>query len=536
MIALTSILLIAVCGLAANEANRVVVLVNTNDPDSVAIADYYTRKRLIPQANIIALQMPTRETVTVREFVDTIYNPLLNALIKQKWIRAVKAKKYDIVGRERVAAATHRMSYLVSTRGVPLRIANDSALLNPNADQLPQQFRVNHGSVDSELALLAAPSNWPMTAFVPNPLFAQIKPSSSDAKRVIRVSRLDGPSVAAVKQLIDRSLQAEAEGLMGRAYFDLGGPHAKGDEWLRAASDLATKAFFDTDIEQTTRVMDTRERYDAPAIYMGWYRPHAYGPWRAARRSVPPGAIGFHLHSFSATTLHSTTQGWLGALVAQGYCATVGNVYEPYLEHTHRPQMLLAALLDGHTFGAAAMFSHSALSWQGVAIGDPLYRPFKRGLDAQLKESIEHPLYAYVCLREINRLQTARQPDAALAFARTQFMRRPALPLAYKLAQLYTRRGNPEKAFEALQIVRYITMFSIDEVVLVQQIANFLNQHNQSEWAFHLYKQLIDQTELPKALRISLLARGARLASKQGHTALSLRWTLETQQLKELDQ
>ena len=128
---------------------------------------------------------------------------------------AVKATGRDIVGRERVTIATHRISYLVTTRGVPLRIANDPALLETNLDQLPKQFRVNNGSVDGELALLASPANLPMTAFVPNPLFSNLEPTRLDAKRVIRVSRLDGPSVESVTRLIDRSLQAEAEGLMG---------------------------------------------------------------------------------------------------------------------------------------------------------------------------------------------------------------------------------------------------------------------------------------------------------------------------------
>ncbi|WP_162027173.1 MULTISPECIES: TIGR03790 family protein [unclassified Lentimonas] len=523
---------VALVRLAADEADHVVVLVNTNDSGSADIAKYYTEQRGIPSENIIALDMPTKETVSVREFVDAIYNPLLNALIDKNWMTAVKATGRDIVGRERVSIATHKISYLVTTRGVPLRIANDSTLLEANLGQLPKQFQVNNGSVDGELALLASPANLPMTAFVPNPLFSNIKPTRLDAKRVIRVSRLDGPSVESVTDLIERSMQAEAEGLIGRAYFDIGGPHAKGDEWMNAAGDLAVKAFFDTDFEKTKRAMDGRDRYDAPAIYMGWYRQNAYGPWREAKWSVPPGAIGFHLHSFSGTTVRSTSKGWLGAFVSQGYCATVGNVYEPYLEYTHHPQMLLEALLEGHTFGEAVMFSNPALSWQGVAIGDPLYRPFKVGLDAQLKESMKSPFSAYLCLRQINRLEAEGKTDEALSFARTQLVRQPSLPLAYKLATLYAAAGEDQKAVEALRVVRYITVFSREDVVLVQQIASFLNKHNESGLALDLYKKLIDQQGLEKALRISLLEGGAKIALSQGDAGLSSNWTLTARKLK----
>jgi len=42
----------------------------------------------------------------------------------------------------------------------------------------------------------------------------------------------------------------------------------------------------------------------------------------------------------------------------------------------HRPHLLLRALARGHNFGDAVYYALPALSWQGVAIGDPLYRPF----------------------------------------------------------------------------------------------------------------------------------------------------------------
>ena len=532
IVGLTSLLTTCVVGQAAGEAAHVVVVVNANDSGSTEIAKYYTEQRGIPKANIIALEMPTKETVTVREFVDTIYNPLLNALIEKDWMNAVKANGRDVVGRERVSVATHHISYLVTTRGVPLRIANDPTLLGAGLEQLPKQFKVNNGSVDGELALLAAPANLPMAAFVPNPLFSKMAPTSADAKRVIRVSRLDGPSVGVVKKLIARSMQAEAEGLMGRAYFDIGGPHAKGDEWMIAAGDLAVAAYFDTSFEKTKRPMDGRDRYDAPAIYMGWYRQNAYGPWREAKWSVPPGAIGFHLHSFSATTVRSTSKGWLGAFVNQGYCATVGNVYEPYLEYTHRPQMLLGALLDGHTFGEAAMFSNPALSWQGVAIGDPLYRPFKIGLDEQLQKSMNHSFSAYLCLRQINRLQAEGKADEAVAFARTQFVRQPSLALAYELAKLYAAKDEAKKAVEALRVVRYITVFSSDEIVLVKKVADFLNKHAEGELALDLYRKLIDRDGLAKALKISLLEGGAKVAMNVGETTLASAWTLTARKLK----
>ena len=89
IVGLTSLLTTCVVGQAAGEAAHVVVVVNANDSGSTEIAKYYTEQRGIPKANIIALEMPTKETVTVREFVDTIYNPLLNALIEKGWKKRI---------------------------------------------------------------------------------------------------------------------------------------------------------------------------------------------------------------------------------------------------------------------------------------------------------------------------------------------------------------------------------------------------------------------------------------------------------------
>ena len=516
---------------ATREAAKVVVLANADDPNSLEIAEHYIRQRGIPSANIIALPMPMKETISVREYVDTLHNPLLNILIEKEWVRVVKTRNPDIQGRERVSVGVHDISYLVTTLGVPLRISNDPKLLDGRLEQLPDQFKVNNGSVDSELALLIGPSDAPMTAFVPNPLFAGVTYKRVDARRVIFVSRLDGPSVTAVKKMIDRSLQAESTGLIGRAYFDLGGPHAKGDGWIRAAGELARNAFFDTDFEETKRLIDELDRYDTPAIYMGWYRPHAYGPWSKPRWPVPPGAIGFHFHSFSATTVRSTTCGWLGAFVNQGYCATFGNVYEPYLEYTHRPDQLLEVLLRGDTFGKAVMLSNPALSWQGVAIGDPLYRPFKVDLESQLQEAGDNPLAAYVYLREINRLKAGGQTDAALAFAHKMFRQQPSLPLAYKLAMCYAERGDTKSALGVLNVVRSINVFAMDEVMLGKAIADFLSRHDEQAVALDLYKALIDQKNLSKAQRIVLLEDGAKIALKSGNVRLHTEWTIEAEAL-----
>ncbi len=512
-------------------AKEMVIVVNRNDPDSLSIGQYYARQRGIPESRIVQLSAPIKETVTITEYAKTVANPLLNAMLENKWVKGVKAGSKDAYGRERLSVSIHSIPFVVLIKGVPLRIANDPLLIEESSANLPMQFRINNGSVDGEIALLLAPPQTSMTALVPNPYFEKSSISPTDANRLLRVTRLDGPTKANVINLIDRTLIAEEIGLMGRAYIDTGGPHAKGDEWIRAAGAIAEAAFFDIDYETSKRAMDHRDRLDAPAIYMGWYRPHAQAQWRSPRWPVPPGAIGFHLHSFSGTSVRSTKT-WLGAFVAQGYCATVGNVYEPYLEYTHRPQVLLAHLVDGGNFGEAVAMSTPSLSWQSVAIGDPLYRPFKVSLAEQLKSSEGSTFSAYASIREINRMLAQEDSESAIAYARSKFISQPSLALAYRLAQLYADEFKSREAVEVLKIMRFITRFSPDDFVLVQKIANFLHKLDESEMAFNIYKKLLEERDLDKQLKISLYQGGALIAAAQNEPVIASRWDLEARKLK----
>jgi len=138
-----------------------------------------------------------------------------------------------------------------------------------------------------------------------------------------------------------------------------------------------------------------------------------------------------------------------------------------------------------------------------------------------------------VNLRQINRLKADGQHDAALAFARAQFVEQPTLALAYALAELYAAEEAEQQAVEALKIIRYINVFAADEVVLVQQIADFLNQHGESDVALAVYKKLLKQSDLAKSLRIALLEGGSKAARAVGDAGLSSRWSLSAQQLKQ---
>lgn len=428
--------LACLCRAASPEPARVVVLANADDPDSVALAKHYLAARNIPEKNLVVLPLPAAEQISWDDFIVKVRNPLLKRLTDTGLLRGDVDPKPDAEGRTRFHTLYNGIDFLVLCRGVPLKIANDPVRLEAREKALATipQFAVNHASVDSELALIPRPDTH-LVGFVPSPWFEKTDPAPATTADTIRVARLDGPTPSDAKRLVDNAILAEKQGLLGRAYIDEGGPHAKGDQWLEAAASLCRQANFDTTVDKTPALIGDGARFDAPALYFGWYMQDAAGAPAAPGFRFPPGAIAIHIHSFSATTLRDASRGWTGPLVARGVTATVGNVEEPYLELTHNPALFLLALLNGKTAGEAAAFASPALSWQTIFVGDPLYRPFAHDLPAQLADidSRTDPALAYAVLRAARKLDAEGMPDKAEAMVRLAFTRLPVLALAREI-------------------------------------------------------------------------------------------------------
>jgi hypothetical protein len=73
-------------------------------------------------------------------------------------------------------------------------------------------------------------------------------------------------------------------------------------------------------------------------------------------------------------------------LLTKGAAASLGNVYEPYLQFTSHLDMFNDRLLHGFTFAESAYMSTRAVSWMSVMVGDPLYRPFASWNQIDLKQ------------------------------------------------------------------------------------------------------------------------------------------------------
>jgi uncharacterized protein (TIGR03790 family) len=439
----------------------------------------------------------------------------------------------DDAGRRKIASSGHRISYLVTCRGVPLKIRHTAELPTDGKPNDRRAFKTNRAAVDSELALIAQ-NETKRDGWVPNPIFRKNEPYAWDAEMVVRVSRLDGPSYPSARRLITSALEAESRGLIGRAMVDIGGPHELGDKWFTAAEQELVAAGWAPMVHRAKGRFRPDARADMVAFYFGWYTGSIDGPFALPGYEFAPGAVAFHLHSYSAQTLRLLDGGWTGPFVARGVAASVGNVYEPYLEFTHQPQLMLRALLGGATWGEAAWYSMSVLSWQSMVVGDPLYRPMAVSWEAQSQSVAEMPgrFASYVALREWAAVAESEGDAAARieALARVKNVS-PSLALVWTLARTRDRAGDRSGAIAELGLVAYIKRIRVEEIGLVVAAARQLAEWEQTRAAVATWENVL-ALELPEKLRLIFLREAETVAREAGAHQLATAWSQQISALQ----
>ncbi len=231
-----------------------------------------------------------------------------------------------------------------------------------------------------------------------------------------------------------------------------------------------------------------------------------------------------HIDSFSAQSLRNAKQFWCAPLVARGAAATVGNVYEPYLNATHHLDLLVEALLRGDTLGAAAYYALPSLSWQAILIGDPLYRPFARSAAEVLAGRAKLPaeLQPYVVLREARRLLREGRKEEALRLARGVFRDSPTVPLGVSVAQIVNEVEGSAAGARALDYLAMVPRYQPSDLGAVRDAAQLLVEWGEVAKALVLYDKAL--TPPPPVGEVELLEEAIRVATKAALPARAEKW------------
>jgi uncharacterized protein (TIGR03790 family) len=354
-------------GAFAQTGANVAVVINEASEASGEIGRYYAAKRKLPAENVITLRAPTTDTIDRDGYVRNIETPILAALQKHR--------------------LQDRVLYLVLTKGIPLMIEGTGGRDGTRA------------SVDSELTLLyrrLTGATVPVRGPVVNPYFqaesGPVPVFTRTDQDIYLVTRLDGFTVADVRDLIDRASAPQASGLF---VFDqkTGGASPGGDQWLRQASDALRT------VVPPDRVRLAIAEPEAPDPVIGYASWGSNDPGlhtRAPSLKFAPGALAMLFVGTSARTFTEPPKDWvpgadfgadlyagsrdslLGDLVRAGATGAAGAGSEPFMDGTVRPDALFPAYVSGRNLAESFYRAIPFLSWQTVVVGDPLCAPFAK--------------------------------------------------------------------------------------------------------------------------------------------------------------
>lgn len=357
-------LLVVVCGNAFGILpTEVAVVYNADSVLSQSAAMRYCEVRGIPSEQMLPVFGVKRGDISREDFEGSMVQSLL-----------VQGRKRGLRWPAGPRNGIKLMRAMVLMPDLPLRVKE----MMKDGKPIGQGQQRSEASVDSELALLGA--RFPIKGMGRNPLFDKKMPSGREAQAVMSVCRIDGPDEATIFRMINEPAEVERQGLQGWVVVDNGGPYKEGNLMLDKVATLARQHCLPLFLETSRQTLaDSFPLMQNVATYFGWYANPANGPFHAkapADFRFARGAIACHLHSYSGTNLYDGRT-WVSALLKRGACVTAGNVYEPYLGPCLNYAVFYRHLLAGAQVGEAALLATPTVSWQGIVLGDPLYRPFR---------------------------------------------------------------------------------------------------------------------------------------------------------------
>jgi len=343
----------------ALNAEEILVVANSNVAESIEIARYYMNKRAIPASHLLSVALTVNETMSRNEYDEVLKKEVLEALEKR--------------------SSLPRIAAIVLIYGIPLKVEPPELSWEENKLLKGDE----KAAVDSELALVKK-RQYDLPGWIKNPYFLGFQGLPAEIRKddVVLVCRLDGYDAATVYRIIDDSLQVEKEGLQGKAYFDARWPRPTGEDPPGGYEryDLSLHRAADAVGMKMETIIDQREELFAEkccpevASYCGWYSLGRYIDSFAWRK----GSIGYHLASAECSTLRDRgSTVWCSKILEKGAAATIGPVFEPYIQGFPLPELFFSLLIEGNmSLGESYLLSLPYLSWQMVLIGDPLYQPF----------------------------------------------------------------------------------------------------------------------------------------------------------------
>lgn len=370
------------CGPGGSPVNdRVLVVVNSNSPISMAIGEYYRMRRNIPAGNVLALAVPLNDpnlgsasdqNTSRTEFEQDIRDPIADFLVLN-----------DLQDQIR---------YIVTVKGIPYRIAGTgSSFATWTRATVESELSILFSGLDGAAGALANPY------FESDLTFDEFRNQNPGSPLRYLVARLDGSQEnvdpgtgvpADIKSLIDGAFGQVGSGTWLIDEDPTANPGFTGGNVVLLGAAAAvlqsigvavthdTTAVFQSDVASLRGYASwgSNDKNDPGAPFYGNIGGHLYPGSFLSR------AISIDIDSRNGTTFvtpfdYSSPNGdfaHVGDLIRLGVSGAAAHAFEPLLNGVARPHILFRYFTQGRPAGEAFHRSIAYLSWQNFYLGDPL--------------------------------------------------------------------------------------------------------------------------------------------------------------------
>lgn len=339
---------------AKTEAERVLVVMNDDSPDSVRIAAAYIKARAVPAANLVRIKTKTSEEIKTAEYLESIQKPIQNALKKSK----------------------NPIDFIVLTRGIPIRLDDIGGY---SVDATLAAMEINVAPIKQKVGSLGIDDPNPERCV--NPYFRSNEPFSHAKFGLYLVTRLTGYDADDAVKLITKSLNAKKyKGpflLDSQPLKPRDGGYGEMEKTLSQAADKLTEAGLDVEYDVSPEFVQGSGPLMGYASWGSNDNRFSLNTYRKLRFKA--GAISETFVSTSGRTFERTSggQSLIADLISQGITGVKGYVSEPYTFALCRTQILFDRYTKGACLAEAFYAASPVMKWKDIVIGDPLCRPFK---------------------------------------------------------------------------------------------------------------------------------------------------------------
>lgn len=344
------------------------VIININDTNSVAIGEYFARERGVPARNLIRIDAPAQETITGGQF-DTVRAEIEEYLVSTGLVDS--------------------LNYLVTTKGVPLRVNYGGTLIQPDMRNASFDAEImlilgdNAGHIGRNTLIIPPNSVRAHQYFMKDEPFkrAGVIPGTSPPRTydMFLTTRLTGLTREDAIAMIDRSGPFTFVDKDSALFVFDRDPRpiqlVPYDSNLAAAGAMVGSLGWNVLLNEDS-VFITGQRNVIG--YASWgsndHYDHHYTTKARPRNHWVPGSLA---ETYVSTSARNFTPGKTGGqsriadLIEEGCTGASGYVFEPYSIALTWVNMLFDRYLRGYNLAESYYMSNPTISWMAVVVGDP---------------------------------------------------------------------------------------------------------------------------------------------------------------------